>query len=66
MHLTKKQIAQTLLSEIQDFEETLDIIKKRVGYGQQISSSTTIDPSRINNLIGKYQLLSLIEKTEID
>lgn len=66
MHPTKEQIAQTLLSEIKDLEEILDTIKKRVGYGQQISSSTTIDPSRINNLIGKYQLLGLIEETKMD
>lgn len=62
---TKQQLAQTLLSEIKDLEEILEIIKKRVGYGEQISNFTSIDVSRINNLIGKYQLLSWIEKTDI-
>ena len=62
---TKQQLAQTLLSEIKDLEEILERIKKRVGYGEQIGSSTSIDASRINNLIGKYQLLSWIEKTDI-
>ena len=62
---TKQQLAQTLLSEIKDLEEVLERIKKRVGYGEQIGSSTSIDVSRINNLIGKYQLLSWIEKTDI-
>lgn len=62
---TKQQLAQTLLSEIKDLEEVLERIKKRVGYGEQIGGSTSIDVSRINNLIGKYQLLSWIEKTDI-
>lgn len=62
---TKQQLAQTLLSEIKDLEEILEIIKKRVEYGEQIGGSTSIDVSRINNLIGKYQLLSWMEKINI-
>ena len=50
-------IKATLLSEIEQLEESLQIIARRVKQGKAIGSHTNVDASKINNLIGKYQLL---------
>ncbi|TXI96430.1 MAG: hypothetical protein E6Q34_01280 [Burkholderiaceae bacterium] len=57
----------TLLSEIEQLEESLQIIARRVQEGKAIGSHTNVDASRINNLIGKYQLLVAMsnEVTEV-
>lgn len=47
----------TLLSEIEELEESLQVIKRRVKEGVALGSHTNVDASKINNLIGKYQLL---------
>ena len=52
-----ESIATTLLSEIEQLEESLQIIARRIKEGKAIGSHTNIDTSKINNLIGKYQLL---------
>ena len=50
-------VKATLLSEIQELEESLQIIARRVQQGSAVGSHTNIDSSKVNNLIGKYQLL---------
>lgn len=50
-------IRATLLSEIAELEESLQIISSRTKQGAALGSHTNVDASRINNLIGKYQLL---------
>ena len=52
-----KLIRETLLSELEELEESLQIIARRVKEGKAIGSHTNVDASKINNLIGKYQLL---------
>jgi len=60
-------IKATLLSEIEQLEESLQIIARRVKEGKAIGSHTNVDASQINNLIGKYQLLMAMsnEVTEV-
>jgi hypothetical protein len=62
-----KTIKATLLSEIEQLEESLQIIARRVKEGKAIGSHTNVDASKINNLIGKYQLLMAMsnEVTEV-
>ena len=62
-----KPIRETLLSEIEQLEESLQIIARRVKEGKAIGSHTNVDASKINNLIGKYQLLVAMsnEVTEV-
>lgn len=50
-------IKTTLLSEIEQLEESLQIISRRIKECKAIGSHTNVDASKINNLIGKYQLL---------
>ena len=50
-------IKTTLISEIEQLEESLQIIARRIKEGKAIGSHTNVDTSKINNLIGKYQLL---------
>jgi hypothetical protein len=52
-----KPIRKTLLSEIEQLEESLQIIACRIKEGKAIGSHINVDASKINNLIGKYQLL---------
>ena len=52
-----ESIATTLLSEIEELEESLQIVKRRLKQGVALGSHTNVDTSKINNLIGKYQLL---------
>ena len=52
-----ESIATTLLSEIEELEESLQIVKRRLKQGVVLGSHTNVDTSKINNLIGKYQLL---------
>ncbi|MEG3836618.1 hypothetical protein [Microcoleus sp. Z1_C3] len=49
-------IKATLLSEIEQLEESLQIIARRVKEGKAIGSHTNVEASKVNNLIGKYQL----------
>lgn len=60
-------IKVTLLSEIEQLDESLQIIARRVKEGKAIGSHTNVDASKINNLIGKYQLLVAMsnEATEV-
>ena len=60
-------IKATLLSEIEQLEESLQILSRRIKEGKAIGSHTNVDASKINNLIGKYQLLMAIsnEVTEV-
>ncbi|MDF0556401.1 hypothetical protein [Kamptonema sp. UHCC 0994] len=53
-------LKSTLLSEIKELEESLHIIENRVKEGATLGSHTNVDTARINNLIGKYQLLTEI------
>lgn len=55
-------IKATLLSEIEQLEESLQIITRRLKEGKAIGSHTNVDASKINNLIGKYQLLMAMSK----
>lgn len=57
-------VKATLLSEIQELEESLQIIARRVQQGDAVGSHTNIDSSKINNLIGKYQLLMELMASE--
>lgn len=50
-------IKATLLSEIEQLEESLQIIARRVKECKAIGSHTNVDASKVNNLIGKYQVL---------
>jgi hypothetical protein len=50
-------VKATLLSEIEQLEESLQIVKRRVKEGVALGSHTNVEASKINNLIGKYQLL---------
>ena len=50
-------IKTTLISEIEQLEESLQIIARRIKEGKAIGSHTNVDTSKINNWIGKYQLL---------
>lgn len=50
-------IKTTLISEIEQLEESLQIIARRIKEGKALGSHTNVDTSKINNLIGKYQLL---------
>ena len=52
-----ESITTTLLSEIEELEESLQIVKRRLKQGVALGSHTNVDTSKINNLIGKYQLL---------
>lgn len=54
----------TLLSEIQELEKNLQIIARRVRQGDAVGSHTHIDSSKVNNLIGKYQLLMELMASE--
>lgn len=60
-------IKATLLSEIEQLEESLQIISRRIKEGKAIGSHTNVDASKINNSIGKYQLLMAMsnEVTEV-
>ncbi|MEG4431562.1 hypothetical protein QUA95_15910 [Microcoleus sp. F10_A2] len=53
-------IKATLLSEIEQLEESLQIIARRVKEGKAIGSHTNVEASKVNNLIGKYQLFMAI------
>ena len=55
--MDSETIKTTLLSEIEQLEESLQIIARRVKEGKAIGSHTNVDASKVNNLIGKYQLL---------
>ncbi len=57
-------VKATLLSEIQELEESLQIIARRVQRGDAVGSHTNIDSSKVNNLIGKYQLLMELRASE--
>ena len=57
-----ESIATTLLSEIEELEESLQIVKRRLKQGVALGSHTNVDASKINNLIGKYQLLVAMSK----
>jgi len=57
-------VKATLLSEIQELEESLQIIARRVQQGEAVGSHTNIDSSKVNNLIGKYQLLMELMASE--
>jgi hypothetical protein len=57
-------VKATLLSEIQELEESLQIIARRVQQGNAVGSDTNIDSSKVNNLIGKYQLLIELRASE--
>ena len=59
-----KTIKATLLSEIEQLEESLQIISRRIKEGKAIGSHTNVDASKINNLIGKYQLLMELMASE--
>lgn len=50
-------VKATLLSEIQELAESLQIIERRVQLGDAVGSQTNVDSSKVNNSIGKYQLL---------
>jgi hypothetical protein len=50
-------IRATLLSEIQDLQESLQIISRRVKEGIPVGTHANVDAAKINSLIGKYQLL---------
>lgn len=50
-------VKATLLSEIQELAESLQIIERRVQQGDAVGSQTNVDSSKVNNSIGKYQLL---------
>lgn len=65
--MTIETIKATLLSEIEQLEESLQIIKRRIKEGVALGLHTNVDTSKINNLIGKYQLLMEIsnEVTEL-
>lgn len=65
--MSLETIKTTLLSELEQLEESLQIIARRVKEGKAIGSHTNVDASKINNLIGKYQLLMEIsnEVTEV-
>ncbi|MEG5087902.1 MULTISPECIES: hypothetical protein [unclassified Microcoleus] len=60
-------IKATLLSEIEQLEGSLQIISRRIKEDNAIGSHTNVDASKINNLIGKYQLLMAMsnEVTEV-
>ncbi|MEG4494885.1 hypothetical protein [Microcoleus sp. D3_18_C4] len=47
-------VKATLLSEIQELEESLQVIARRVQQGEAVGSQTNVDSSKVNNLIGKY------------
>ena len=55
--MDSETIKTTLLSEIEQLEESLQIIKRRIKEGVALGSHTNVDASKVNNLIGKYQLL---------
>ena len=57
-------VKATLLSEIQELQESLQIIARRVQQGDAVGSHTNIDSSKVNNLIGKYQLLMELRVSE--
>ncbi|MEG4850942.1 hypothetical protein QUB10_08520 [Microcoleus sp. B5-D4] len=57
-------IKATLLSEIEELEESLQIITRRVKEGKAIGSHTNVDASKVNNLIGKYQLFMAISSND--
>jgi hypothetical protein len=57
-------VKATLLSEIQELEESLQIIARRVRQGEAVGLHTNIDSSKVNNLIGKYQLLMELMASE--
>ena len=57
-------VKATLLSEIQELEKSLQIIARRVQQGDAVGSHTNIDSSKVNNLIGKYQLLMELMASE--
>lgn len=57
-----ESIATTLLSEIEELEESLQIVKRRLKQGAALGTHTNVDASKINNLIGKYQLLVEMSK----
>lgn len=52
-----KTIQATLLLEIQELEESLQRIYHRVKEGVPVGTHANVNASKINNLIGKYQLL---------
>lgn len=55
-------VKATLLSEIQELAESLQIIERRVQQGDAVGSQTNVDSSKVNNSIGKYQLLMELMK----
>lgn len=57
-------VKATLLSEIQGLQESLQIIARRVQQGDAVGSHTNIDSSKVNNSIGKYQLLMELMASE--
>jgi hypothetical protein len=57
-------VKATLLSEIQELEESLQIIARRVQQGGAVGSHTNVDSSKVNNSIGKYQLLMELRASE--
>ncbi|MEG4197312.1 hypothetical protein [Microcoleus sp. Pol12A5] len=57
-------VKATLLSEIQELQESLQIIARKVQQGDAVASHTNIDSSKVNNLIGKYQLLMELRVSE--
>lgn len=57
-------VKATLLSEIQELAESLQIIERRVQQGDAVGSQTNVDSSKVNNSIGKYQLLMELMASE--
>ncbi len=57
-------VKATLLSEIQELAESLQIIERRVQQGDALGSQTNVDSSKVNNSIGKYQLLMELMASE--
>jgi hypothetical protein len=57
-------VKATLLSEIQELEESLQIIARKVRQGNAVGSHTNVDSSKVNYLIGKYQLLMELRASE--
>ncbi|WP_449416007.1 hypothetical protein [Phormidium nigroviride] len=57
-------IKQALLSEIELLEESLQIIANRLQKGHELGTHTNVDTSKLNNLVGKYQVLMDIESAK--
>lgn len=62
--MNAETLKATLLSEIQELEKSLQVIARRVRQGGAVGSHTNIDSSKVNNSIGKYQLLMELRASE--